>query len=71
MTLPKTMRGLLLEEFNKPYVYHTDLPVPTPRPGELVMQVKAASFCHTETVAIAVRLVFFLHAIQTTCCSLG
>jgi hypothetical protein len=56
MSLPKTMRGLRLEEFNKPYVYHTDLPVPTPRPGELILKIKAAGFCHTETVAMAVSL---------------
>ena len=53
MSLPKTMCGLRLEEFNKPYVYHTDLPVPTPKPGELLLQIKAAGFCHTETVAMA------------------
>lgn len=46
------MKGLRLEEFNKPYVYHTDLPVPVPGPGELLLKIKAASFCHTETVAI-------------------
>jgi hypothetical protein len=57
MTLPETMRGLRLEEFNKPYVYHTDLPVPRPGPGEIVLRVMAAGFCHTETVAIAVSCV--------------
>ena len=54
MVDPKTMKGLRLEEFNKPYVYHTDLPVPVPGPGELLLKIKAASFCHTETVAIEV-----------------
>ncbi|CAE6455151.1 unnamed protein product [Rhizoctonia solani] len=53
MNLPETMRGLRLEEFNKPYVYHTDLPVPRPRPGEMILKVMAAGFCHTETVAMS------------------
>ncbi|CAE6477307.1 unnamed protein product [Rhizoctonia solani] len=53
MALPETMCGLRLEEFNRPYVYHTDLPVPRPRPGEIVIKVAAAGFCHTETVAMA------------------
>ncbi|KAG8682459.1 hypothetical protein FRC09_016761 [Ceratobasidium sp. 395] len=53
MDIPKTMRGFLLEEFNKPYVYHDDLPVPTARPGEILMKVKAASFCHTELAVIS------------------
>ncbi|QRV80364.1 alcohol dehydrogenase [Ceratobasidium sp. AG-Ba] len=47
------MRGYLLEEYNKPYVYHTDLPVPTARPGEILMKIKAASFCHTELAVMS------------------
>ncbi|CAE6522474.1 unnamed protein product [Rhizoctonia solani] len=48
--VPKTMRGFLLEEYRKPYIYHTDLPVPSPRPGEVLLRVKAAGFCHSEMV---------------------
>ncbi|KAH7343370.1 chaperonin 10-like protein [Rhizoctonia solani] len=32
------MRGLRLEEYRKPYVYHTDLLVPNPRPGEVLLR---------------------------------
>ncbi|KAG8679871.1 hypothetical protein FRC08_016683, partial [Ceratobasidium sp. 394] len=53
MDITKTMRGFRLEEFNKPYVYHDNLPVPTARPGEILMKVKAASFCHTELAAMS------------------
>ncbi|CEL63725.1 hypothetical protein RSOLAG1IB_05487 [Rhizoctonia solani AG-1 IB] len=48
--LPKVMKGLLLEEYGKPYAYHTDLPVPLPKSGEVLLRVKAAGFCHSEMV---------------------
>ncbi|CAE6481004.1 unnamed protein product [Rhizoctonia solani] len=48
--LPKTMRGFRLEAYHQPYVYHTDLPVPSPRSGEVLLRVKAAGFCHSEMV---------------------
>ncbi|KAG9098406.1 hypothetical protein FRC06_006433 [Ceratobasidium sp. 370] len=53
MDIPKIMRGFRLEEFNKPYVYRDNLPVPTARPGEILMKVEAASFCHTELAAMS------------------
>ncbi|KAG8732132.1 hypothetical protein FRC11_000557 [Ceratobasidium sp. 423] len=48
--VPKTMRELLLEGCRKPYVCRTDLPVPSPGPGEVLLRVKAAGFCHSEMV---------------------
>ncbi|KAF8605281.1 GroES-like protein [Ceratobasidium sp. AG-I] len=50
MALPETMKGWLLEDYKKPYVYHEDLPVPTARKGEVLIRVKAAGFCHSEMV---------------------
>lgn len=46
--VPSHMNGYLLEEFNKPYVYHTDIPIPKLEPGTLLIRVKVAGFCHTE-----------------------
>ncbi|KAH8650536.1 chaperonin 10-like protein [Tricladium varicosporioides] len=48
--IPKTMRGNYLEEFGKPYVYHTNIPVPQPRDDELLIRVEIAGYCHTETI---------------------
>ncbi|KAH6971639.1 chaperonin 10-like protein [Ilyonectria sp. MPI-CAGE-AT-0026] len=45
------MRGIVIEEFNKPYVYRTDIPTPKPKPGEMLIKMKAAGFCHTELMA--------------------
>ncbi|KAH6664683.1 chaperonin 10-like protein [Halenospora varia] len=44
------MRGLYLEEFGKPYVYHADIPLPQPRDDELLIKVEIAGYCHTETI---------------------
>ncbi|KAL6412652.1 hypothetical protein AUP68_03857 [Ilyonectria robusta] len=52
--IPPTMRGIVIEEFNKPYVYRTDIPTPKPKPGEMLIKMKAAGFCHTELMAAKV-----------------
>lgn len=63
--IPPTMRGIVIEEFNKPYVYRTDIPTPKPKPGEMIIKMKAAGFCHTELMAAKVCLnSYFRHAAQ-------
>ncbi|PVF93935.1 GroES-like protein [Serendipita vermifera] len=42
------MKGVVLEAFNQPYVYKTDLSVPEVTPGSLLLKVEAAGLCHTD-----------------------
>ncbi|KAF4965016.1 hypothetical protein FZEAL_10813 [Fusarium zealandicum] len=49
-SIPTTMRALRLVEFNKPYQLHDDVPVPTPGPGQILVRVSAAGFCHTDQI---------------------
>jgi D-arabinose 1-dehydrogenase-like Zn-dependent alcohol dehydrogenase len=45
------MRAQLLTSFNKPYVFTNDHPKPgTVPPGDVLVRVLAASYCHTDTV---------------------
>lgn len=45
------MRAQVLEEFNKPYVLKTDIAQPQhAAPGDVLIRVLAASYCHTDTV---------------------
>ncbi|KAI3572539.1 chaperonin 10-like protein [Fusarium oxysporum f. sp. albedinis] len=46
--VPASMKALRLVEFNKNYQLRDDVPVPSPGPGELLVRVAAASFCHTD-----------------------
>lgn len=48
------MNGLLLEEYNKPYAYRDDIPVPLLEPGMLLIRVKVAGFCHTDLMVSSV-----------------
>ncbi|KIM23183.1 hypothetical protein M408DRAFT_265658 [Serendipita vermifera MAFF 305830] len=48
--LPSHMNGYLLEEFGKPYVYHTDMPVPKVERGMLLIRAKACGYCHTDMI---------------------
>jgi alcohol dehydrogenase, propanol-preferring len=48
------MKGVWIEEFNKPYTYRTDIPTPKlDRPTNMIVRIKAAGFCHTELMALA------------------
>ena len=45
------MRAQVLEKFNEPYVFKTDHPKPPDPTGpEILVQVQAASYCHTDAV---------------------
>lgn len=39
---------LTINQYNENYQLRTDVPVPTPGPGELLIRVAAAGFCHTD-----------------------
>jgi hypothetical protein len=52
--LPSQMKGLLLEEYKKTYVYRDDIPVPELEPGKLLIRVKVAGFCHTDLIVMSV-----------------
>ncbi|KAJ0136108.1 Uncharacterized protein HZ326_20442 [Fusarium oxysporum f. sp. albedinis] len=47
-SIPKTMKALRLVKFNENYQLRHDVPVPQPGPGEVLIHVAAASFCHTD-----------------------
>lgn len=48
-TIPSTMKAQVLEEFNKPYVFREGIPTPQiVEPLDVLVQVEAASFCHTD-----------------------
>ncbi|KAF4469724.1 Polyketide synthase enoylreductase [Fusarium albosuccineum] len=42
------MKALRIVEFNKNYKLCDDVQVPTPGPGQLLIKVSAAGFCHTD-----------------------
>ncbi|KAJ5941540.1 Polyketide synthase enoylreductase [Penicillium verrucosum] len=46
--IPTTMKALRLVEYNENYQLRSDVPVPIPGPGELLIRVAAAGFCHTD-----------------------
>ncbi|KAH7000543.1 chaperonin 10-like protein [Ilyonectria destructans] len=47
-SVPKKMKALRLVKFNENYQLQGDVPVPSPGPGELLVRVAAAGFCHTD-----------------------
>lgn len=62
------MNGYLLEQFGKPYVYHSDIAVPTPGPGMLLVRTKVAGYCHTDLAAMSVRPLYpFLYVHSLNC----
>ncbi|PMD41327.1 alcohol dehydrogenase-like protein [Hyaloscypha variabilis F] len=48
-SLPSTMQAQILAAFNQPYQL-TTLPLPTPTDYDLLIEVGAASYCHTDLV---------------------
>ncbi|KAI1036586.1 hypothetical protein LB503_003028 [Fusarium chuoi] len=48
VTVPQTMKALRLVEFHKNYTLLHDVPVPKPKPNEVLIRVATAGFCHTD-----------------------
>ncbi|RGP77754.1 hypothetical protein FLONG3_4143 [Fusarium longipes] len=46
--VPQKMKALRLVEYNKSYQLHDDVPVPTPKPDEVLVRIAAAGFCHSD-----------------------
>lgn len=50
----QVMKGIWISQFNEPYVYRTDIPKSTlDRQPNMIVQIKAAGFCHTELMVLA------------------
>jgi D-arabinose 1-dehydrogenase-like Zn-dependent alcohol dehydrogenase len=50
-TVPSTQRAQVLKSFNQPYIFEEDHPTPrAPEGYELLINVRAASYCHTDAV---------------------
>src|SRR6202162_665179 len=47
MAYPRTMQAAVVEQFGKPLVVR-EVPVPTPGPGQALVQVIASGVCHTD-----------------------
>ncbi|KAL9571512.1 hypothetical protein ACKAV7_004361 [Fusarium commune] len=48
VTVPQPMKASRLVEFRKNYTLLHDVPVPKPKPDEVLIRVAAAGFCHTD-----------------------
>jgi NADPH2:quinone reductase len=56
MTLPATMRVVRADELGPPENFHlVELPVPQPRPGEVLVRMRAASLGYSDVLAAAGR----------------
>ena len=49
--LPKVMQAAVLRSLKSPLTFET-MPVPVPRPGEILVKVKACGVCHSDVHAI-------------------
>jgi alcohol dehydrogenase, propanol-preferring len=47
MTIPKTMKAAVVEKFGEPLVVR-EVPVPTPGPGQVLVEINASGVCHTD-----------------------
>lgn len=47
MAIPKTMQAAIVEKFGAPLVVR-ELPVPTPGPGQALVEIIASGVCHTD-----------------------
>ncbi|CDK27758.1 unnamed protein product [Kuraishia capsulata CBS 1993] len=47
MTIPKTQKAIVFETSGGPLLYK-DIPVPTPKPTEILVNVKYSGVCHTD-----------------------
>jgi len=47
MAIPRTMQAAVVEQFGKPLVVQ-EVPVPTPGPGQALVEIMASGVCHTD-----------------------
>jgi len=47
MAIPKMMSAAVVEKFREPLVLR-ELPVPTPGPGQALVEIMASGVCHTD-----------------------
>ncbi len=47
MAIPKTMQAAVVEQFGKPLVMQ-EVPVPTPGPGQALVEIIATGVCHID-----------------------
>jgi D-arabinose 1-dehydrogenase-like Zn-dependent alcohol dehydrogenase len=45
------MKAIQIKEFNAPYTV-SDVDKPNPKPHQLLIQIKAGGFCHTDCMAL-------------------
>ena len=45
------MKAVQIQEFNEPY-HISEVPVPRPKPHQVLVRIKAAGFCHTDLMAL-------------------
>ena len=50
-TMPGRMRAVQIKAFNEPYSV-SSVPVPWPKPHQVLVKIKAAGFCHTDLMAL-------------------
>lgn len=48
--LPTKMKAVRIKEFNQPYEV-SEMEVPTPRPYQVLVKIKAGGYCHTDCMA--------------------
>ncbi|KAJ5104426.1 zinc binding dehydrogenase [Penicillium alfredii] len=46
-----TLRAVQIQQYNEPY-HVSDVPVPQPKPHQVLVQIKAAGLCHTDLMAL-------------------
>lgn len=49
--LPQRMKAVQIKEFNTPYSV-SEVDVPTPQPHQVLVQIKAGGFCHTDCMVL-------------------
>ncbi|ODM22366.1 hypothetical protein SI65_03212 [Aspergillus cristatus] len=47
-----TMKAIQIHTYNEPYNVHNDIPIPSPKPHQVLIRIKAAGFCHTDLMAM-------------------
>ena len=49
--LPTKMKAIQIQQFNQPWQL-TEMPVPTPKPHQVLVKIAAGGFCHTDCMVM-------------------